>query len=482
MAKLNTKKNKTNFDNTLLSKVPPQAIDFEEKVLSMCFRNKSALLEAINILKPEMFYKETHQLIFKSIISLNEKNSPVDIILLKEELIRNSSFEEIGGISYLLMIDSGYTAHTNVEYYCRIILQKYMLREFIKICSEDINNAFDNTNDPFDVLEQHEKRMLDLWNPAFFNPKLSTKSVSSIYEDLLNNNPENSEHIANLLLHTGWSTFDTFVETRNDKIVMIAGAASEGKSRFVASWMFRILKKYPNLVSVNWITLEDSAKDVSSFYFSQLAMISIKELKRRKINENQKLYLQGLLEEYRKFDIEFVEISDTIESLTRGFEKFCVKREKKFNIMVIDNMLAVQGSINTRGNTEVSSNDAIMKKILNTKQKTKGLIICIHHFKDEQSQNISANLKTGFRPNLTSMKGSEAFYRIPDQVLLINAPRMKKQLINDYIGPQREILNKLMIVDPGKIRDDTNVDDTTLMYFYAQLDYAAFFEIPKVIK
>jgi replicative DNA helicase len=101
MAKLNTKKNKTNFDNTLLSKVPPQAIDFEEKVLSMCFRNKSALLEAINILKPEMFYKETHQLIFKSIISLNEKNSPVDIILLKEELIRNSSFEEIGGISYL---------------------------------------------------------------------------------------------------------------------------------------------------------------------------------------------------------------------------------------------------------------------------------------------------------------------------------------------------------------------------------------------
>ena len=61
-------------------RVPPQAVDLEEAVLGALMLEQNALTTVIDILKPEVFYKEAHQLIYAAIHRLFAKSEPVDIL------------------------------------------------------------------------------------------------------------------------------------------------------------------------------------------------------------------------------------------------------------------------------------------------------------------------------------------------------------------------------------------------------------------
>jgi len=140
-------------------RVPPQATDLEEAVLGAIMLEKDALTAVIDILKPEVFYKEAHHVIFKAIIDLFNKSEPVDILTVTNQLKSSGELELIGGAYYITQLTSRVASSANVEYHSRIILQKHIQRELIRISSDIIKDAFEDTTDVFDLLDRAEQNL-----------------------------------------------------------------------------------------------------------------------------------------------------------------------------------------------------------------------------------------------------------------------------------------------------------------------------------
>ena len=84
-----------------IGKIPPSDIEAEQAVLGSMLTDKDAVIAAIEVLKPEDFYREDNKTIYTAILSLYNRAEPIDIITLKSELTSMGKFDSIGGLEYL---------------------------------------------------------------------------------------------------------------------------------------------------------------------------------------------------------------------------------------------------------------------------------------------------------------------------------------------------------------------------------------------
>jgi replicative DNA helicase len=98
----------------------------------------------VEILKPECFYEEAHQKIFASMTKLAGKSMPVDILTVVEELRLMGELESSGGPYYITRLTNMVVSSANIEAHARIILQKFMQRELIRISGEIMNDAYED--------------------------------------------------------------------------------------------------------------------------------------------------------------------------------------------------------------------------------------------------------------------------------------------------------------------------------------------------
>jgi replicative DNA helicase len=145
-----------------LGKLPPQATDLEEAVLGALMLEKDALSSVIDILNPEVFYRDNHQKIFSAIKQLFEKSSPVDILTVTAELRKLGELEMIGGAYYITELTSRVASAANIEFHARIIIQKYIQRELIRISTDVIQSAYEDTSDVLDLLDRAEKNLFEI--------------------------------------------------------------------------------------------------------------------------------------------------------------------------------------------------------------------------------------------------------------------------------------------------------------------------------
>jgi replicative DNA helicase len=170
------------------NKVHPQATDLEEAVLGAVLLEKDALLTIIDVLKPESFYKEEHQHIFKACLQLNNRNEPVDILTVTEELRKHNLLESIGGPVKIARLTGKISSSAHIEYHSRIIAEKYIQRELIKISSYIQDEAFEAGTDAFDLLDKSQDSLFKLsegnMNKQFETIKeLVDKAVQEIKEN-----------------------------------------------------------------------------------------------------------------------------------------------------------------------------------------------------------------------------------------------------------------------------------------------------------
>ncbi|MFM7216676.1 MAG: replicative DNA helicase, partial [Bacteroidota bacterium] len=145
-----------------MGKLPPQAVDLEEAVLGALMLEKDALTSVIDILHPESFYKDAHQLIYKAIRRLFEQSQPIDLLTVTNELRKTAELELVGGPFYITQLTNRVASAANIEFHARIILQKHIQRELIRISSETIRDAYEETSDVFQLLDRAEKNLFDI--------------------------------------------------------------------------------------------------------------------------------------------------------------------------------------------------------------------------------------------------------------------------------------------------------------------------------
>ncbi|HEY8969401.1 MAG TPA: DnaB-like helicase N-terminal domain-containing protein, partial [Puia sp.] len=158
------RKPSVDLSTMVYGKVPPQAKELEEAVLGAIMLEKSAFDTVVEILKPECFYLEGHQRIYKAMQSLAQKSQPIDILTVVEELKAREELEIVGGPYYVTKLTNSVVSSANIETHARIILQKFIQRELIRISGEIIGDAYEDSTDVFDLLDDAESKLFEITN------------------------------------------------------------------------------------------------------------------------------------------------------------------------------------------------------------------------------------------------------------------------------------------------------------------------------
>ena len=143
-------------------KIPPQSVDLEEVVLGAMMIDKKGVDEVIDILHPDVFYKDAHRYIYEAIFKLFETSEPVDLLTVSSQLKKDGKLELVGGDFYLIKLTQKVASSAHIEFHARIILQKYIQRSLIKISNEIIEDAYDEATDVFDLLDNAESKLYDV--------------------------------------------------------------------------------------------------------------------------------------------------------------------------------------------------------------------------------------------------------------------------------------------------------------------------------
>src|SRR6201985_1112905 len=217
-----------------LGKLPPQAVDLEEAVLGALMLEKDALSSVIDILKPEVFYKDNHQKIFTAIRYLFEKTSPVDILTVTAQLRQQGELEMIGGAYYITELTNRVASAANIEYHSRIIIQKYLQRELIRISTDVIASAYEDTTDVLDLLDKAEKNLFDIGQNHL-------RRASRKMDDILRESLKEIESLKDKKdgltgVASGFTELDRMTSGwQKSDLVIIAARPAMGKTAFVLS-------------------------------------------------------------------------------------------------------------------------------------------------------------------------------------------------------------------------------------------------------
>ena len=276
-------------------KVPPQAKDLEEAVLGAIMLEKNAFDTVVEILKPECFYVDAHQRIFSAMQNLANKSQPIDILTVAEELRSREELEMVGGPYYVTKLTNTVVSSAHIDAHARIVLQKFIQRELIRISGEIIGDAYEDSTDVFDLLDDAETKLFEITNNHLrkdYN-SIDTVLVNTIkrIEDLRQRNEDVSG------VPSGFSGLDrvTF-GWQNTDLIILAARPAVGKTAFALNLARNAVMHPTKPTPVALFSLEMSAGQLVQRILSAESEIWLEKIARGKMEEHEmkQLYARGI--------------------------------------------------------------------------------------------------------------------------------------------------------------------------------------------
>jgi len=211
-----------------MNKPLPQNIEAEQSVLSAMLISPKAYEEALSILKPNDFYRTSHQVIFKSCQELYRKKQPADLTTVASYLKDNKQLDQAKGASYLAYLIDQVPLATNIEHYAKIVKEKALLRNILFTGNKIINLVQESTDSPVEILDKAQRLMLDI--------KCDHQEGYSRLPDLLDEGIDRYEALSKkgegiTGISTGYDDLDKLTcGFQKSDLVIIAGRPSMGKS------------------------------------------------------------------------------------------------------------------------------------------------------------------------------------------------------------------------------------------------------------
>ena len=147
---------------TTVNKTLPQSIEAEQSVIGSMIIDRSAIAQAAEGLEENDFYRDSHKVLFKSILDMFKKDMAVDLVTVLEELKANDMLERAGGVTYVTEITSSVPTTANLSSYIKIVQEKSTLRKLIKASTSIIEESYNKQGEVEDVLDAAEKRIFDI--------------------------------------------------------------------------------------------------------------------------------------------------------------------------------------------------------------------------------------------------------------------------------------------------------------------------------
>ncbi len=347
------------------TKIPPHDIEAEQAVLGSMLTDKDAVMNALEILSKEDFYREDNQAIFEAIVNLYSRPEPIDIITVKAELVEMGKFDSVGGLEYLAGLPDKVPTTANVDRYIKIVEEKSTLRKLIKTANHMITLGYSEEEEVDSIMESAEKDIYDLIQ------KKESKGYLPIKDVLIESFAE-IEKLYNQKGYitgtpTGFSDLDKLTAgLQPAQLVLVAARPAMGKSAFALNIAANAGIRGNTPVAI--FGLEMAKKEMVNRILCSEAMVDSQKVKTGNMEEADWMKLATALGPLSDAPI-YVDDTADINVMTIRTRCRKLKMEKNIGLVIIDYLQLIQGS-GKKGQTreqeisEISRSLKIMAKEL----------------------------------------------------------------------------------------------------------------------
>ena len=394
-----------------LGTIPPQALDLEEAVLGALMIEKESILKVQEILKPESFYKEVHQIVYQAILDLSSQLEPVDLFTVYQQLLRKNKLEEVGGRSFLVSLTQKVGSAAHIEFHAKIIAQKFVQRELIRASTDIQRRSFDPDTDVTDLIEFAEG---EIFKVASGNIKRDVQDSKSIIAQTLQRIEEarkRPEGISGVpcgftdidKLTSGWQPSD---------LVIIAARPSMGKTAFVLSLARNMAIEFKK--SVAFFSLEMSNIQLMTRLLVAESELDSNLIKNGRLSQDQWAHLEKSLQPLSDAKL-FIDDTPSLSIYEFRSKVRRLKAIHDIDVIIIDYLQLMTGANETKGNREqeVASISRALKAIA---KELNVPILALSQL------NRGLQARTDKRPQLSDLRESGSIEQDADIVAFIHRP------------------------------------------------------------
>lgn len=207
----------------------PESLAAEAAVLGSMIIDPECIGIVIEIVERNAFYRIEHRHIYDALIGLYEKNKGIgiDAVLLRDELVKRNKLEEAGGVEYIAKILDSVPSSANVTYYARVVKDKMLLRELITAAGEMLDDAYNQTGETREILDEAERRIFAVTDKNISGNAAALKDLVVRSFELIEN--RQGSHVTGIA--TGYYELDEWTcGLQNGEMIIVAGRPSIGKT------------------------------------------------------------------------------------------------------------------------------------------------------------------------------------------------------------------------------------------------------------
>lgn len=404
-----------------LGYVPPQAIEIEQVVLGAMMLEKGSVDQVMELLPTDAFYKDTHQMIYSAIKKLSEAREPIDILTVTNALKKSGELDTIGGPFVITELTSRVASAANIEYHCRIILEKYARRKIMETAIESYKAAVDDTQDIFNILSFTDTSIQAVGDT------LTGTGGEGEYQDMLTETVEKIETLAaSDIKVSGVPTSNPKLDSitggwQKTDLIILSGRPGSGKSTraLVIAKAALLAKK-----SVAMFSLEMSAQQIIHKQINDEAEVMVKDLRSGTLNQYD---IAKIKEAAKRLYGHNFYLNDKSGINLNYISAVCRKRKKKFglDLVVVDYLQLIRPVESYKGKSRENEVSEISSGLKRLAKDLDVPVIALSQLSRQVEQRADK------RPSLSDLRESGAVEQDADVVFGLYRPSYYYTYLDD---------------------------------------------------
>ena len=421
-----TRSRKPDLTTLVYGKVPPQAPELEEAVLGASMLEKDTFAQVLEIIQSEeCFYVDAHQKIYAAMRRLFDKGTPVDLLTITEELRKTNELELIGGAYYLTRLTMSVLSSAHVESHARIVMEKFIQRELIRISGSVISDAYEDSTDVFDLLDKAESGLYEITDKHL---RKNFKSLNEVLIRTVNEIEENRKKTDDITgVPSGFASLDRLTAGwQKTDLIILAARPSVGKTAFALNLAMNAAMNAGKQFPVAVFSLEMGAGQIVKRMLSAVTDVSMEAITRGKMAEHEFIQLSQRMGKLAQAKI-FLDDQAALNIFELRAKARRLKQKHDIQLIIIDYLQLMQANVDKSGNRE----QEISKISRDLKALAKELEVPIIAL--SQLNRSVETRKESKVPQLSDLRESGAIEQDADLVMFLYRPEYHG-INNDAMG------------------------------------------------
>ena len=397
-------------------KAQPFNIEAEISVLGSMLLDNEAINLVTEILRTDNFYKTSHQYIFDTIVNLYNKNNAVDLVILKDELKKQSLLEKVGGAEYLMELEESVPLASNVEYYAKIVREKTIKRDLITATAKIQQEAYNDSLESDELLDVAEKEIFDITQRKFSSPTIKLFNILHDTFDHISNLHDREGRLTGI--STGYYDLNDITSgLQKSELIVIAARPSMGKSSLVLNIAEHAgtKEKKPTLI----FSMEMSAQQVAQNMLCSTAKIDAHLLRTGKLDDNQFSNLSLAMGDLSESEI-FIDDTPGLGLLELRAKARRLKLQHNIQMIIVDYLQLMEARKAENRQQEISSISRGLKALA---RELEVPVIAVSQL------NRSVETREGHTPRMSDLRESGSIEQDADVIILLHR--------EDYYDPTK---------------------------------------------